>query len=192
MAVIFPVSEYEKLLYFTLQTCAEKGTVLLSTSLAWPAVAGCSRAETFSQLGAIYFAQPCRDNYFMEHSTTYFSLRVWLHNSHLGTPPIACASFAEPLRYKFALYCDWYLFRTLTQIYQNRKIILSNFFFEHFPKMQRDTMWLRTWPTSARKIMKIIIIPLVTRLAQINGKIEPTRQHTDGHTGGIDLNRVAT
>ena len=42
-----------------IQSCAEKGTVLLSTSLAWPAVAGCSRAETFSQLNAISFAQPC-------------------------------------------------------------------------------------------------------------------------------------
>ena len=37
----------------------KKDTVLLSTSLAWPAVAGCSRAETFSQLSAISFAQPC-------------------------------------------------------------------------------------------------------------------------------------
>ena len=37
----------------------KKGTVLLSTSLAWPAVAGFSRAETVSQLSAIYFAQPC-------------------------------------------------------------------------------------------------------------------------------------
>ena len=37
----------------------KKGTVLLSTSLAWPAVAGCSRAETFSLLSAISFAQPC-------------------------------------------------------------------------------------------------------------------------------------
>ena len=37
----------------------KKGTVLLSTSLAWPAVAGCSRAETFSQLSPISFAQPC-------------------------------------------------------------------------------------------------------------------------------------
>ena len=37
----------------------KKGTVLVSTSLAWPAVAGCSRAETFSQLSSIYFAQPC-------------------------------------------------------------------------------------------------------------------------------------
>ena len=37
----------------------KKETVLLSTSLAWPAVAGCSRAETFSQLTSIYFAQPC-------------------------------------------------------------------------------------------------------------------------------------
>ena len=43
-----------------LQTCAEKGTVLLSTSLEWPATAGCSRAETVSQLRANYFAQPCR------------------------------------------------------------------------------------------------------------------------------------
>ena len=42
----------------------KKGTVLLSTSLAWPALAGCSKAETFSQLSAIYFSQPC----------TYFSL----------------------------------------------------------------------------------------------------------------------
>ena len=37
----------------------QKGTVLLSTSLAWPAVAGCSRAESFSQLSANSFAQPC-------------------------------------------------------------------------------------------------------------------------------------
>ena len=39
----------------------KKGTVLLSTSLAWPAVAGCSWAETFSQLSSISFSQPCRD-----------------------------------------------------------------------------------------------------------------------------------
>ena len=37
----------------------KKGTVLLSTSLSWPAVAGCSRAETFYQLSSIPFAQPC-------------------------------------------------------------------------------------------------------------------------------------
>ena len=37
----------------------KKGTVLLSTRLAWPAVAGCSRADTFSQLSPISFAQPC-------------------------------------------------------------------------------------------------------------------------------------
>ena len=37
----------------------KKGTVLLSTSLAWPALAGCTQAETFSQLSAISFAQPC-------------------------------------------------------------------------------------------------------------------------------------
>ena len=42
-----------------LQACAEKGSVLLSTSLAWLAVAGCSRAETSSQLSSISFAQPC-------------------------------------------------------------------------------------------------------------------------------------
>ena len=41
------------------QTCAEKRAVLLRTSLAWPAVAGYSRAETFSQLSAISFARPC-------------------------------------------------------------------------------------------------------------------------------------
>ena len=41
----------------------KKGTVLLSTSLAWPAVAGCSRAETFSQLSSISFAQPCSRNF---------------------------------------------------------------------------------------------------------------------------------
>ena len=33
----------------------KKETVLLITSLAWPAVAGCSRAETFSQLTSIFF-----------------------------------------------------------------------------------------------------------------------------------------
>ena len=37
----------------------KKGTVLLSTSMTWPAVAGCSRAETFSQLSSLSFAQPC-------------------------------------------------------------------------------------------------------------------------------------
>ena len=41
----------------------KKDTVLLSTSLAWPAVAGCSRAETFSQLSAFSFAQPCTCSY---------------------------------------------------------------------------------------------------------------------------------
>ena len=37
----------------------KKRTVLLSSNLAWPAVAGCSWAETFSQLSSISFAQPC-------------------------------------------------------------------------------------------------------------------------------------
>ena len=41
------------------ELCRKKGTVLLSTSLAWPAVAGCSQAETFSQLSTFSFAQPC-------------------------------------------------------------------------------------------------------------------------------------
>ena len=40
----------------------KKRIVLLSISLAWPAVAGCSRAETFSQLSPISFAQPCTLN----------------------------------------------------------------------------------------------------------------------------------
>ena len=44
----------------TYRLVQKKGTVLLSTSLAWPAVAGCSRAEAFSQLSSISFAQPCR------------------------------------------------------------------------------------------------------------------------------------
>ena len=43
----------------TYRVVQKKGTVLLSTSLAWLAVAGCSRAETFSQLSSISFAQPC-------------------------------------------------------------------------------------------------------------------------------------
>ena len=38
----------------------KKGNVLLSTSLAWPAVAGCSQAEIFSQLSSLSFAQPCK------------------------------------------------------------------------------------------------------------------------------------
>ena len=37
----------------------KKGTVFLSTSLAWPAVADCSWADTFFQLSTISFAQPC-------------------------------------------------------------------------------------------------------------------------------------
>ena len=40
------------------QACAEKRTISLSTSLVLPAVAGCSRAETFSQLSSISFPQP--------------------------------------------------------------------------------------------------------------------------------------
>ena len=45
--------------YSTYRLVQKKWTVLLSTSLAWPAVAGCSWGETFSQLSAISFAQPC-------------------------------------------------------------------------------------------------------------------------------------
>ena len=41
------------------QACSKIGTVLLNTSLAWSAVAGCSRAETSSWHSAISFAQPC-------------------------------------------------------------------------------------------------------------------------------------
>ena len=37
----------------------KKGTVLISTSLVWPVVAGCRWAETFSQLSSISFPQPC-------------------------------------------------------------------------------------------------------------------------------------
>ena len=37
----------------------KRGTVLLSTSLTWPAAAGSSRAETCYQLSSISFAQPC-------------------------------------------------------------------------------------------------------------------------------------
>ena len=40
----------------------KKVTDLLSTSLAWLAMAGCSWAETFSQLSSISFARPCRDD----------------------------------------------------------------------------------------------------------------------------------
>ena len=53
---VFPASGH---LEFTYRVVQKKGTVLLSTSLAWPAVAGCSRAETFSQLSSISFAQHC-------------------------------------------------------------------------------------------------------------------------------------
>ena len=37
----------------------KKGTVLLSTSLSWPALAGCRRAETFSQLSSKKFTTLC-------------------------------------------------------------------------------------------------------------------------------------
>ena len=43
----------------TTELCRKKELFLLSTSLAWPAVAGCSRAETFSQLSSITFSLPC-------------------------------------------------------------------------------------------------------------------------------------
>ena len=38
----------------------KKVTVLLSTNLAWPALAWCSWAELLSQPGTNSFAQPCR------------------------------------------------------------------------------------------------------------------------------------
>ena len=49
----------------------KKWTVLLSNSLAWTAVAGCSRAETFSQLSSISFPQPCIAAFCLK-------VRVWL------------------------------------------------------------------------------------------------------------------
>ena len=51
--------ELPKLIASEYTGLCKKRTVLLSSSLAWPAVAGCSRAETYSQLSSIYFAQPC-------------------------------------------------------------------------------------------------------------------------------------
>ena len=47
------------LLVITYTVVHNEVTVLLSTSLAWPAWAGCSRAELFSQPGTNFFAQPC-------------------------------------------------------------------------------------------------------------------------------------
>ena len=41
------------------QSCAEKRDCFAKHQPAWPAVAGCSRAETFSQLSSISVAQPC-------------------------------------------------------------------------------------------------------------------------------------
>ena len=38
----------------------QRGVNLLSTGLAWPAVAGCRRAETFSQLSSNKFTTLCR------------------------------------------------------------------------------------------------------------------------------------
>ena len=59
-----PKSEREKLPVIQFyRVVLKKGTVLLSTSLAWPAVAGCSRAETFSQLSAISLLDPVRDGH---------------------------------------------------------------------------------------------------------------------------------
>ena len=49
---------------------------MLSTSLAWPAVAGCSRAENLSQLTAISFAQPC-------------TICAFVRNSHICRVPLA-------------------------------------------------------------------------------------------------------
>ena len=46
------------MLYLLYRLVQKKGTVLLSTCLAGTAEAGCSRAETFSQLSSISFAQP--------------------------------------------------------------------------------------------------------------------------------------
>ena len=55
----------------------KKGTVLLSTSLAWPAVAGCTWAETFSQLSSISFAQPCT---YKQTKTIYYGPTPSLNN----------------------------------------------------------------------------------------------------------------
>ena len=46
----------------------KKGTVLLSTSLAWPAVAGCSRAEAFSQLSSNKFTPLCTATLYFDTS----------------------------------------------------------------------------------------------------------------------------
>ena len=48
-----------------------KVTVLVSTSLAWLAWAGCSRAELFSQPGTKFFAQPCIQNGLKEPPTEH-------------------------------------------------------------------------------------------------------------------------
>ena len=59
----------------TYRLVQKRGTVLLSTSLAWLAVAGCSRAESFSRLSPISFAQPCNWCSF-ESSSVSYDIRV--------------------------------------------------------------------------------------------------------------------
>ena len=50
------ISPHWETLYSVVQ---KKVTVLLSTSLAWPAWAGCDWAELFSEPSTNFFAQPC-------------------------------------------------------------------------------------------------------------------------------------
>ena len=74
----------------------KKGTVFLSTSQSWPAVAGCSKAETFSQLSSNSFSQPCI-----------------VHKDHSSYGcPWEWASFFEPLEgpvyphFRKSLWCN--------------------------------------------------------------------------------------
>ena len=71
----------------------KKGTVLLSTSLVWPALVGCSRVETFSQLRAIYFAQPCTR--FRHQLYTYSKIKYRFFNLHRNISSIVGGSVGD-------------------------------------------------------------------------------------------------
>ena len=83
--LVFPLSSKEMYTYRLVQ---KKGTVLLSTSLAWPAGAGCSRAETFSQLSSIFFLNPaemfCIKTLLEREDRVFVSMFCTLHAQEIG------------------------------------------------------------------------------------------------------------
>ena len=93
----------------TCRVVQKKGTVMQSISLAGQAVAGCSRAETFSQHSSISFAQPCtvflgyriKDEWIM---TVFGNLKLSFPNLPRRVKIFRLNGRVRPVRYPSADY----------------------------------------------------------------------------------------